>query len=228
MNVLRRLIAAWSLISIVVLIIPAVTLTSAPAVCADGAPITIVAIGDSLTAGFGVRANESLPAQLQMALQAKGHKVEIINAGVSGDTTAGGLMRLEWALQPRPDGVILELGANDALRGVDPAMPRDNLDKMLEILKAKGIEVLLAGMKSPQNWGPDYAKKFDAIYPDLAAKYQVALYPFFLDGVVLDPTLIQADGLHPTAAGVGKIVERMLPDVEALIARIARRKTAGK
>lgn len=228
MNVRRTLNVVRTLISILVLIIPVATLAPGPAGSADGTPITIVAIGDSLIAGFGVRANESFPAQLQMALQAKGHKVEIINAGVSGDTTAGGLMRLEWALQPRPDGVILELGANDALRGVDPSKPRDNLDKMLEILKAKGVEVLLAGMKAPQNWGPDYARKFDAIYPDLAAKYQVALYPFFLDGVVLDPTLVQTDGLHPTAAGVGKIVERMLPDVEALIARIARRKTAGQ
>jgi acyl-CoA thioesterase I len=196
---------------------------------ADGdAPITILAFGDSLTAGYGVKFNESFPAQLQMALQAKGHKVQVINAGVSGETTAGGLERLDWTLQPKPDGVILELGANDALRGVDPNEPRTNLDKMLALLKSKGVDVLLAGMKAPNNWGADYVKEFDAIYPDLAARYGVALYPFFLEGVALDQRLVQADGLHPTAAGVAEIVKRMLPDVEALLEHIAQRKTAGK
>jgi acyl-CoA thioesterase-1 len=196
---------------------------------ADGdAPITILAFGDSLTAGYGVKFNESFPAQLQMALQAKGHKVQVINAGVSGETTAGGLERLDWTLQTKPDGVILELGANDALRGVDPNEPRTNLDKMLALLKSKGVDVLLAGMKAPNNWGADYVKEFDAIYPDLAARYGVALYPFFLEGVALDQRLVQADGLHPTAAGVAEIVKRMLPDVEALLEHIAQRKTAGK
>jgi len=196
---------------------------------ADGdAPITILAFGDSLTAGYGVKFNESFPAQLQMALQAKGHKVQVINAGVSGETTAGGLKRLDWTLQPKPDAVILELGANDALRGVDPNEPRTNLDKMLALLKSKGVDVLLAGMKAPNNWGADYVKEFDAIYPDLAARYGVALYPFFLEGVALDQRLVQADGLHPTAAGVAEIVKRMLPDVEALLEHIAQRKTAGK
>jgi acyl-CoA thioesterase I len=196
---------------------------------ADGdAPITILAFGDSLTAGFGVQLNESFPAQLQMALQAKGHKVQVINAGVSGDTTAGGLMRLDWSLQPKPDGVILELGANDALRGVDPNVPRTNLDTILATLKSKGVEVLFAGMKAPNNWGPEYVKGFNAIYPELAAKYGVALYPFFLEGVALDQRLVQPDGLHPTPAGVAAIVKRMLPDVEALLDRIAQRKTAGK
>ena len=165
-------------------------------------PVTLVAFGDSLTAGYGLKASESFPAQLQMALEAKGYKVTIVNAGVSGDTTADGLRRFDWAMQPKPDGVILELGANDALRGIDPKVPGANLDKMLAALKSKGIDVLLTGMKAPNNWGPDYAKTFDAIYTDLAAKYGVTLYPFFLDGVALDPAFSQPDGLHPTASGV--------------------------
>jgi len=163
-----------------------------------------------------------------MALQAKGHKVEIVNAGVSGDTTAGGLERLDWSLQPKPDGVILELGANDALRGIDPKETRANLDKMLAILKSKDVDVLLAGMKSPSNWGPEYANQFDAIYPDLAAKYHTALYPFFLDGVALDRAFVQSDGLHPTAKGVAEIVKRMTPDVEAFLQHIRQHETAGK
>jgi acyl-CoA thioesterase-1 len=191
-------------------------------------PITIVAFGDSLTAGYGLKANESFPAQLQMALRDKGYKVTVVNAGVSGDTTADGLRRLDWALQPKPDGVILELGANDALRGIDPKEPRANLDKMLASLKSKDIDVLFAGMKAPNNWGPDYVKSFDAIFPDLAAKYQVLLYPFFLDGVALDPAYTQPDGEHPTAGGIAEIVKRILPDAEALVQRIAGRKTATK
>jgi acyl-CoA thioesterase-1 len=194
----------------------------------EARPITLVAFGDSLTAGYGVKVNESFAAQLQMALQAKGHKVTIINAGVSGDTTAGGLERLAWTLQPKPDGVILELGANDALRGVDPKETRANLDKMLAVLISKNIDVLLAGMKSPTNWGPDYAKEFDAIYPDLAAKYHVALYPFFLEGVALDRAYTQPDGLHQTAKGVAEIVKRILPDVEAQLGRISQHALAGQ
>jgi len=195
---------------------------------ASSPPVTIVAFGDSLTAGYGLKANESFPAQLQMALRDKGYKVTVVNAGVSGDTSADGLRRLDWALQPKPDGVILELGANDVLRGIDPKEPRANLDKMLATLKSKDIDVLLAGMKAPNNWGPDYVKSFDAIFPDLAAKYQVPLYPFFLDGVALDPAYTQPDGQHPTAAGIAEVVKRILPDAEALVQRIAGRKTATK
>jgi acyl-CoA thioesterase-1 len=191
-------------------------------------PVTIVAFGDSLTAGYGLKAKDAFPAQLQMALQDKGYKVTVVNAGVSGDTSADGLRRLDWALQPKPDGVILELGANDVLRGIDPKEPRANLDKMLATLKSKDIDVLLAGMKAPNNWGPDYVKSFDAIFPDLAAKYQVPLYPFFLDGVALDPAYTQPDGQHPTAAGIAEVVKRILPDAEALVQRIAGRKTATK
>ena len=127
-----------------------------------------------------------------------------------------------------PTASILELGANDALRGIDPKVPRADLDKMLATFKSKGVDVLLAGMKSPNNWGPDYAKDFDAIYPDLAAKYGVALYPFFLDGVALDPAFTQSDGLHPTAAGIAEIVKRILPDFETFVQHIAQRKTAAK
>jgi len=206
----------------------AVAAAPGPAVAEETKPITIVALGDSLTAGYGVKPDDAFPVQLQMALRAKGRKVTILNAGVSGDTTAGGLERLEWSLDPSADGVILELGANDALRGVDPKVPRDNLDKILAGIKSKGLDVLLAGMKAPANWGPEYAKSFDAIYPDLAKKYDVALYPFFLDGVALDNAYVQADGLHPTAAGVAEIVKRMMPSVEAFVDRIEKRKAAEK
>jgi acyl-CoA thioesterase-1 len=204
----------------------ALLMTSATA--ASPPPIMILAFGDSLTAGYGVKTSESFPVQLQMALEAKGHKVTIANAGVSGDTTSGGLERLDWALDPKPDAVIMELGANDALRGIDPKVPRENLDKMLADLKAKGIPVLLTGMKAPNNWGNDYAKTFDAIFADLAAKYSVPLYPFFLEGVALDPSLTQPDGLHPTGRGVAEIVKRILPDVEALIARVEQSRTTDK
>lgn len=182
-------------------------------------PLTIVAFGDSLTAGYMLQPSQSFPAQLQMALEAKGHKVSIINAGVSGDTTTGGLDRLAWTLQPKPDAVILELGANDALRGSDPAKARANLDAMLTTLKQSNIPVLLAGMKAPNNWGAEYVAAFDAIYPDLAAKHSVALYPFFMDGVALNAKLTQPDGLHPTAVGIAEIVKRILPDVETLVQR---------
>lgn len=193
---------------------------SPPAAAASSQPVTILAFGDSLTAGYGLETSESYPVQLQMALAAKGHKVSVVNAGVSGDTTSGGLARLDWTLNPKPDAVILELGANDALRGLDPNVPRENLDRMLAALKAKGIPVLLAGMRAPGNWGDDYARNFDGIFRDLATKYNVSLYPFFLDGVALDPSLTQPDGLHPTAKGVAEIVKRMLPEVEALLARV--------
>lgn len=191
------------------------------------APVSIVAFGDSLTAGYQLPEAESFPAQLQMALQAKGRKVQIINAGVSGDTTSGGLARLDWTLSGDVDAVILELGANDALRGVDPKSTRDNLDKMLSAISSKGADVLLAGMKAPGNWGDDYQKTFDAIYPELAAKHNALLYPFFLDGVALNASMVMPDGLHPTAKGIAEIVKRILPSVEALIDRVEARKAAA-
>jgi acyl-CoA thioesterase I len=190
-----------------------------PAVAADR-PITIVALGDSLTAGLGLPSQDAFPAKLQKALAAKGIAVTIADAGVSGDTTSGGLARLDWSVPAGTDGVILELGANDALRGVDPAVPRAALDAILRRLKQRGIPVLLCGMLSPPNLGADYARAFNAIYPDLARTYDAVLYPFFLDGVAGQRRLDQADGLHPTAAGVDVIVAGILPKVEELIARI--------
>jgi len=233
MNVRHRLRTAPALVvtfALSILVAVGVAAIVAPfSVSADEAqPITLVAFGDSLTAGYGVKASESFPAQLQMALQAKGYKVTVVNAGVSGDTTADGLRRFDWAMQPKPDGVILELGANDALRGIDPKEPSANLDKILASLKSLDVPVLLTGMKAPSNWGDDYVKAFDAIYTGLASKYDVPLYPFFLDGVALDPGFSQPDGLHPTASGIGEVVKRILPDVEALVQRISQRKTAAK
>ena len=179
----------------------------------------IVAFGDSLTAGYGLAANEAFPAQLQRALAAKGLAVNVVNAGVSGDTTAGGLARLDWSIPDGTDGVILELGANDALRGFDPAVTRKALDTMLRRLQERKISVLLCGMVAPPNMGAEYSRAFNAIYPDLAAQTGAILYPFFLTGVAADPKLNQRDGLHPTAAGVAVIVDHILPQVEALIAR---------
>ena len=183
-------------------------------------PLRIIAYGDSLTAGYGLPADDAFPARLQAALRARGHDVEIVNAGVSGDTASAGLARLDWTLAEPADGAILELGANDALRGIDPEETGKSLDQILAAFKARGMAVLIAGMAAPRNLGHAYVEAFDAIYPNLASKYGALLYPFFLDGVVGDTRLNQADGIHPTAEGVGIIVERMLPAVEELIARI--------
>jgi acyl-CoA thioesterase-1 len=183
-------------------------------------PVTVVALGDSLAAGFGLAAKDAFPAKLQAALAAKGIAATIVDAGVSGDTASGGLARLAWSVPDDADGVIVELGANDALRGLDPAVPRAALDAILRRLKERGIPVLLCGMLSPPNLGADYARAFNAIYPDLARTYDPVFYPFFLDGVVTNRQLIQGDGLHPTAAGVDAIVANVLPKVEELIGRI--------
>ena len=177
----------------------------------------LLILGDSLTAGYGLAASEAFPVQLEKALQQSGYNVAVVNAGVSGDTSAGGLARLEWALADAPQIVIVELGGNDALRGLPPEMTFDNLDAILERLKVAGIRVILAGMKAPRNLGDDYTAAFDQIYPQLASKYNVSFYPFFLDGVALDPALNQADGIHPNATGVGVIVERILPVVGAVV-----------
>lgn len=190
----------------------------------DSSPLRIVAFGDSLTAGFQLQPNEAFPVQLQAALKAKGHNVEIANAGVSGDTASSGLERFEWAVPDGTEAVILELGANDALRGLAPAETKKNLTAILEKLKARNIVVLLAGMRALSNWGDDYQRSFDAIYPDLAKNYDAILYPFFLEGVVRDPKLNLNDGLHPTAAGIGKIVEGITPSAEELIARVKARR----
>ena len=185
-----------------------------PAPAAMAAPATVLAFGDSLFAGYGLPPGDSFPAQLERALKADGREIRVINAGVSGDTTADGVARLDWSLAEKPDLVVLELGANDALRGLDPARARANLDQLLARLKAAGLPVLLVGMLAPRNLGPAYAAQFDPIYPELARKYGVPLYPFVLEGVALDPNLIQADGMHPNAKGVAIMVKRMLPMVE--------------
>jgi acyl-CoA thioesterase-1 len=186
---------------------------------APGRPLRIVALGDSLTAGYGLPQSAAFPAVLERALKARGHNVEIVNAGVSGDTASGGLDRLDWSVPDGTDGVILELGANDMLRGLDPAATRRALDAIITRLKARGIPVLLAGMYASRNLGPDYVQRFDAIYRDLAAKHALVLYPFFLEGVAGQRQLNLPDGLHPTAKGVETIVERILPNVESFIAR---------
>jgi acyl-CoA thioesterase I len=185
---------------------------------ADG-PMRIVALGDSLTAGYGLAANEAFPVKLQSALAAKGIATDIANAGVSGDTSSGGLARVDWSVPDGTDAVILELGANDALRGIDPNVTRGALDALLRRLSERHIPVLLCGMLAPRNMGAEYGRGFDAIYPDLAKAYGAILYPFFLDGVATDPRLNQRDGLHPTAAGVDVIVAKILPAVERLVAR---------
>jgi acyl-CoA thioesterase I len=185
---------------------------------------TILAFGDSLTAGLGLDPQFAFPAQLEQALKAKGHDVVVVNAGVSGDTAEQGLARLDWALSDDVDGVIVELGANDALRGLPPVQAEQALDDIIGKLKAKGLPVLIAGMKAPPNLGPDYVAAFDAMFPRLAAKHGVALYPFFLDGVAAEARLNQADGMHPNAEGVGVVVTRMLPLAEALVAEIMARK----
>ena len=187
---------------------------------AFAAPLKIVALGDSLTAGYMLPPDDGFPEQLQAALKKKGYEnVTVVNAGVSGDTTSGGLSRLDWAVGPDADAVILELGANDALRGIDPALARKNLEEMIVRLKKRGLPILLAGMLAPPNLGKDYAARFNPIYPDLARKYDLILYPFFLDGVAAHPKLILGDGLHPTTEGVAEIVTRIMPDVEKLIAQ---------
>jgi acyl-CoA thioesterase-1 len=197
------------------------------AVAQPAVPLRIVVFGDSLVAGFQLKASDAFPAQLERALKAKGHAVEVINSGVSGDTTAAGLERIGWAVPQRTDAVILELGANDALRGLDPARAKANLERIITTLQGDGAEVLLAGMLAPRNMGERYARSFDGMYPELAKKHGLLLYPFFLEGVALDSRLNLGDGIHPNAKGVAEITRRILPAVEALIARVRARQGAG-
>jgi acyl-CoA thioesterase-1 len=197
---------------------PAAAQTADATATADAAkPVKLAVLGDSLTAGFGLAATDAFPAKLQKALRDKGIAVDVLNAGVSGDTTSGGLARLDWSIPQDTEAVIVELGANDALRGVDPAVARNALDGILAKLKARNIAVLLCGMYAPPNYGADYAARFNSIYPDLAKAHGVPLYPFFLDGVATVANLTQADGLHPTAAGIDVVVQRILPTVEAFL-----------
>ena len=184
-------------------------------------PIKLVVFGDSLTAGYGVPLGAAFPARLEKALRDKGVQVEILNAGVSGDTTSAGRDRLDWSIPDGTDAVIVELGANDALRGLDPKVTRGALEDIIKRLQARKIAVMLAGMVSPPNYGPDYAAKFDPIYPDLAKAYDVPLYPFFLDGVAGQAGVNQPDGLHPTTEGIDIIVARILPAVEEFLTKVS-------
>jgi acyl-CoA thioesterase-1 len=190
----------------------AAALAFAPA-GAEARPLHVVALGDSLTAGFGLPPGQAFPDALQRALKARGLDVEIVNAGVSGDTAADGLARFDWSVADGADALIVELGANDMLRGFDPAVTEASLREIMEKARARHLPTLLAGMRAAPNLGADYQRRFDAIYPDLAKRYGAALYPFYLDGVAGDPKLNQRDGLHPTREGVERIVAAMTPTV---------------
>jgi len=181
---------------------------------------TLVVLGDSLTAGFGLPAGDAFPAVLERALWAEGYRVTIVNAGVSGDTASGGLARLDWSVADGTDGVILALGANDMLRGIDPDVTRSALDAILARLAARRVKVLIAGMRASPSLGRPYKARFDAIYPALAEKYKVALYPFFLEGVAGEPSMKLADGLHPNAAGVARMVAEILPSLRAFLQKL--------
>lgn len=212
---------------IVLTLVSAIGLHMGPpgAAWAQAQPVTIVAFGDSLTAGYGLPGPDAFPAKLAAALKAKGENVEIANAGVSGDTTTGGLARVEWSVPDGTDAVILALGANDLLRGIDPAVTEKALDGILAKLTVRKIKVLLAGMLAGKNMGAEYEARYNAIFPALAKKYDVLFYPFFLDGVATDRALNQQDGIHPNAAGVDAIVARILPNVDALIAQVRANKS---
>ena len=192
---------------------------------AQAKPVKMVVLGDSLSAGLGLSASAAFPQRLQKSLESKGIKVDMINAGVSGDTSSGGRDRLDWSVPEGTEVVILELGANDALRGTDPAVTRAALSDILTRLKARRIAVLLCGMLAPPNYGAEYAARFNAIYPELSKSFDVPLYPFFLEGVAADAKLNQADGLHPTAQGVDVIVKNILPMVEALLGALSAQRS---
>jgi len=203
---MRRLLAALALIA----------LATAPSAAAQER--VIVAFGDSLTAGLGVPAEQSYPARLAERLTAEGYAYRVVNAGVSGDTTAGGLRRVDWALRLKPEIVILELGANDALRGQDLAAVRANVDQLVARFQAAGTQVLVAGMRLPPNYGPRYGGEFQRIFEEVARRRGAALMPFFLEGVAGVPRLNQADGIHPTAAGYAVVVDRLWPHLRPLLA----------
>jgi acyl-CoA thioesterase-1 len=190
---------------------------------AEARTIRIVALGDSLTAGYQLAGRDAFPQRLEAALRKAGHDVAVENAGVSGDTATGGLERLDWSVPDGTDGVIVELGANDALRGIDPKITEAALDGIITRLKERQIAVFLAGMQAPRNNGPDYIAAFDSLYPRLAQKHGVPLYPFFLDGIVGDPRLNLPDMIHPNPAGVGVIVERITPQISAFIRDLGKR-----
>jgi len=195
----------------------AIAASSLPAKASEA--LKLVVFGDSLVAGYQLAPDDAFPVQLEKALVERGHEVTVVNAGVSGDTSSAGLARLDWSIGPDTDAVILELGANDALRGIPPGSTRQNIDEMVRRLTDRGIAVLVAGMLAPPNLGPEYAEGFNPIFPDVAEKYDTLLYPFFLEGVALQPDLNLDDGMHPNGKGVSVIVENVLPSVEELLAR---------
>ncbi len=188
-------------------------------------PVIILALGDSLTAGYGLHPREAVPSVLEEMLLQQGYNVRILNAGLSGDTSGGGLDRLEWSLADNPDAAIVELGANDGLRGMPPERMEANLDTILKTLVDKGIEVLFTGMGAPPNMGEDYGRRYDAVFPMLADKYNVDFYPFYLEGVYMDPDLNQPDGLHPNAAGARRIAGNILPHVRSLVDKVLKKRT---
>ncbi|AJY44896.1 arylesterase [Martelella endophytica] len=202
------------------IVFAALALISATGLARAAEPVQLVVLGDSLVAGYELGPGEDYPAKLETALKAAGHDLTIANAGVSGDTTSGGLSRVDWSVPDGTDGVILELGANDALRGIVPQNTEDNLTAIIEKLKARDIPVMLMGMMAPPNMGADYGENFNAIYGKLAEKYDVPLYPFFLDGVTTHPDLQLSDGMHPNAEGVDVMVENTLPAVEGFVEMI--------
>lgn len=204
------------------LVLMAGLMTAGPVVAQ---PVKMVVLGDSLSAGLGLPGAAAFPARLQKALKDKEIEVDMINAGVSGDTSSGGRDRLDWSIPEGTEAVIVELGANDALRGLDPAVTRAALTDILTRLKARKIAVMLCGMLAPPNYGSDYAARFNSIYPDLAKSFEVPLYPFFLEGVAADARLNQADGIHPTAEGVDIVVRNMLPTVQAFLGSIRRQRS---
>jgi acyl-CoA thioesterase I len=211
---MRHLFAAFSMATMTVFS----SWATSPASAQE--PITLVALGDSLTAGHNLPSSAAFPNVLEAALRERGHDVNVINAGVSGDTAAGGLARLDWSVPDDADGVIVALGANDMLRGFDPAVTKEAIDTIVSRLKERGIDVMLAGMLAGRNMGPEYAAQFDSIYPTVAERHDVMLYPFFLKGVAGEPSLNLDDGIHPNRAGVELMVEQILPTVEAFIARL--------
>lgn len=184
-------------------------------------PIKLAVLGDSLSAGYGLPLAAAFPVRLQKALRDKGFNVDVLNAGVSGDTSTGGRDRIDWSIPEGTEAVIVELGGNDALRALDPKVTRAALEDIIKRLQARKIAVMLAGMAAPRNYGPEYAAQFDAIYPELAKAYDIPLYPFFLDGVAAEKKLNQSDGIHPTAEGIDIIVARILPTVEDFLNKVA-------
>jgi len=213
---MRRLAMKWGRLMAAGLML---ALSAAPGLAAT---LNLLVLGDSLTAGYGLKADEAFPVRLEARLRKEGYDVTVVNGGVSGDTSKDGLARLDWVVGPDIKAVIIELGANDALRGIDPAVTESALDAIVTRLEKRGIAVMLAGMLAPPNMGKEYAARFDAIYPALAARHHVALYPFFLAGVAAQPGLNQSDGMHPTAKGVEIIVDHMLPAVTAFIKALQR------